>query len=615
MMLRKPQLWLVCVAVAGALSVGSRAFAQQISVDYEPKKGHSATYDVVVHSEASDTAGFSLAADMTSTVALKITEVTRDKSIPVGKNNIVGITTELTRKNGSVKVLSGKTEKTFPIEDATVQLVSDGKGMVKEAPAGMDKAILDLVSAVYAQVGKGAKLTAGQEWKMPLAIPCGNETVPVEVTWTLVGRGSVAGLDCVLVSSAGKAAQELKEGPMKKVSIEWTGEAAYAFSSGKFARIALNGTSAAALEDDATAQGKFSFEMVLAKKQASLPHTGVLAGFVPPFNGGSHLPMLFGAVLLIGLFGAAMIIEGKRQTEKGKRKTAGLFVFPFSFFLLPSARRTLRQAFAAAMVIALAVYGMPINTAEAATPGALLAFANLMNQAAMNAAGWTAGGGAGVCINGARAASMGVPASSTAPWAASGFIGVMAGLTPDFVQPAVVEAPAAAGGEEAAEPVGAAAGAGIFSGTNLLIGGGVLLAGGGIAAAAGGGGGGGGGAAAPDPDESQLPPTLTDIKTDQANLMAIVGPAGDAEVPPDRVTIMIGGNVVAGGGNLALNVDNIVVLPLDPGANTLTLQAMPGGGNSTTDVNIVFTAVTAGNDIQAVSIPIGSSSSCTITLE
>jgi len=78
---------------------------------------------------------------------------------------------------------------------------------------------------------------------------------------------------------------------------------------------------------------------------------------------------------------------------------------------------------------------------------------------------------------------------------------------------------------------------------------------------------------------------------------------------------MIGGNVVAGGGNLALNVDNIVVLPLDPGANTLTLQAMPGGGNSTTDVNIVFTAVTAGNDIQAVSIPIGSSSSCTITLE
>ena len=586
MMFRKPQLWLVCLALVGASSVGSHAFARQIKLDYEPKKGHGATYDVMVHSEASDTAGFSLSADMTSTVAMKIMEVIRDKSVPVGQNNVVGVTTELTQKNGSVKVVSGKTEKTFPLQDVTVQLTSDAKGMVKEAPAGMDKAILDLVAAVCSQVGAGPKVKSGQGWQMNLAIPCGNETVPVEVTWNVSGRGSVAGQDCVLITSVGKASREFKEGSMKKVSIDWTGEAAYAFASGKFARIAVAGTSSAALEDDSTAQGKFALEMVLAKKQASLPHSGVLAGFTFPFSSGRHFPMLAGTVLLIGLCGVAASIR----------------------------RRTLRQAFACAMVLSLAIYGMPINTAEAATPGALLAFANLMNQTIMNAAGWTAAGAAGICMGEpAKAASLGVSVSSAPSWAAANVLGVTAGLTPDFVQPAVAEAPAAPaeGAEQPAEPVAGAESAGIFTGTNMLIGGGVLLAGGGIAAAAGGGGGGSSAAAPPPvPRDCGAAAILTDITTNQDSLTITIGPLGLEDNPKDIVTVTF--NDVVKAANYPLGTQPIVVT-LDPGKNCLQIDAVgPGGSDGSIDVLVVFSSATVGDQVQAVSIAPGGMTRCTI---
>ena len=594
MMFRKPRLWLVCLAAVGAFAIRTHAFGQQITLDYEPKKGNSATYDVIVHSEAADTAGFSLVTDMTSTVTLKITDVTRDKSIPVGKNNIVAATTELTQKNGSVKVVSGETEKTFPLQDVTLQLTSDAKGMVKEAPAGMDQAILDMVAAVYSQVGTAPTVVHGQTWKMNLQIPCGVDSVPAEVTWSVADHvGSVAGQTCVLITSEGKASREFKEGPMKKVSIEWTGEAAYAFKSGKFARIAVSGTSNGDLEDDSAAQGKFSFEMVLAKKQASLPsHRGILAGLTLPAGGGPRFPMMLLAGLGVALLGA---------------------------LAATARRRTLRRAFACAMVLLLAVYGMPVNTAQAATPGAILAFANLMNQTIMSTAGWTAAGGAGICMNGAPAASLGVPYSSAPPWAGANLLGVTAGLTPDFVQPAVAEVPAEPEAEEAAMPVAGAekTSAGLFTGTNMLIGGGVLLAGGGAAVAAGGGGGGGGGAVAPAPPYGTA---FTNFSTTEATLMILVAPGGLGDTPADVVSVRFNGTPLLTNYTLSLGSDTFLgPLALNMGANQFVVEAVSGGSNGFADVNTAFVKADLGDltppQQQDVSVPVGNSATCTITRE
>ena len=587
-MLRKPKSWCACVAsvvfCGGLLAAGGSAFAQQIKLNYEPKKGDAAVYDVIVHSEVKDAAGFSLVTDMTSTLQVNILDVKRDLNVKVGQNNIVSVTTEITQKNGSVKVVSGKNEKTMAVEDKTLQVVSDRKGAVKDAPAGLDQAVLDLIANVYRQVGSASKLSGGQEWKLKVLLPCGQDKIPAEVTWRLIGHRMVEGQDCIIVSSAGKIVHQFKgpagQTPIRKATMEWTGEAAYAYQVGEFASITLTGRSSGELEDKTAVEGAFSYSLGVPKKKADAPaETGAAAGLVLP-----SMPSPMGPAMLACLLAAGLALAVAKMR-----------------------RRTLSKVLASAVVLALITYGMPVNTAEAATPGALLAFANFTNQVVANGAGLAGAGAAGVCMGEpARASALGVTYSSAPAWSASNLQGAAAGLTPEFIE----AAPAVAGQPGAAAVGGAEkASAGLFTATNMLIGGGVLLAaGGGIVAANAGGGSGGS-------RDCGAPVLLTDVTTDQNITITINGALFDGT---DAVTVTYNGSVVA---SRPIGTGIVFSATVEPGKNCLDIRADSEGtdpDDGVVELLVVFERVTLGDQLQILDswnlggIPTGTSAKCTI---
>jgi len=576
----KTPLFLCILAVLAAATLGYSARAEKLELPYQPAKGDTVVYNMKAITTARDAGGFVLSTETTGTLELKVVDVILDG------DKISSVTIEIAQKNAVLKAVSGDqpaaaaegeapapNQKVVNLPDRTVTFVTDGLGSIRDGASGLEKQIVQAVNTLYSEIGKDARITAGKEYKHKVVVPCLNDAIPTEVVYVIAGKGSVNGLECIHIDSWSNASKTMKKGPVRNVTVAWKGNSSYAHKAGHFARISVAGEVKAELEDKTTASAEFSLVLDTAPKRAAAPAAPLFGGFSAP-----SLPMFVGLAFVIGL--AALSMKVRRQT--------------------------LRKAFACGLAVALMIAGMPINRAEAASPSAFIEFSEMVRQMMFTSAGMSTAGAAGLCMNGTKAASLGVAYSAAPWWSMPDALLVAAEVTPEFVQPV----PMADAAEEVAGAAAVKTSAGAFSATNMLIGGGGLLAiGGGIAVATSGGSSTGGAAAPPAPPrDCGTAAILTDVTTNVDTITITFAPAFGPE--GDRVKITF--NDVVKYADLTLVGNTNMIVNLDSGKNCLKIEYLAGGPDSAANVMVVFSVVTVGDDVQFIDIPPAGEAKCTV---
>jgi len=534
-------------AVAGL--AGQTALGAEVRLEYEPEAGDIAEYALQVHAEAMDSSGQSLITHATSTVRVEVVDVKRDAG------SITQTVVEILQKDGAVTFTSGEKTEQSALKDSKTRVVTDAEGNITKVLAGsLERSFIAELSRVCATLGKTERPTKGQKWTVPVKFNFGGETADGAVEYELAGTQKVDGADCIIISSTGKVAHTFKEqGPVRSITFAWVGKVYYDDSRGRFAGVYVKAEAAGTLDDGASATVKeMTLQMSPLKKGAALPKdagaSGVLAGGLGGFP---TLPMFF-ALALIG--GVAICVAKVRG-------------------------RVLRQAFVFGLGLVLAVYGMPVGVAEAAGAESLVAFSQMSVGALMDASGFSAAGGAGICMTGTKAGSIGTVAAITPASGGATITAAAGGVPVAFI-----------GGAPAAAPA-AAAGAGLFTTTNALIAGGVIVAGGG-AYALGSGGGSSGGTKCPtstldDITAPNLPGTIFfNIKT-RGNEAP--------DTPRDRVEVWLN-NVQVGTVDIEIAQTLLGPFAINVGDNDFELRYAGGGSNNCAILQVVtFPTTDPGN--------------------
>jgi len=574
----------LCVAVILSCAGGPSAYAQEIKLDYEPKKGDSAAYDLQVHAKVTDENGLTLVTHATSVVKVEVSNVKRDPDIPVDQDNITGANIDISQKAGSVKFVSGDNEKTVDFEDRSVEITSfKSGGMVKVMGGETGQAITDSIMRICTEVGAGDSLTAGNEWKQPVALSMMGETVSGEVTYKFVDVAEVGGRQCIIVESTGGISHKFKsECPVKKLDMTWQGKVCYAYADGTFAQVVVEAKATGVLRDGTQAQvADFNLQMTPHEEGAALPATGAKGALAGPAGGFPALTIFLAAAILLA-FGAA---AGKIN------------------------RPLIRKALVCGLSAVVVISGSPMSRAQAASPPGLIAFSGMAMQALHDVAGLTVAGGAGVGMSGTPAGILSTPYGTVVPWAGMPVSDATDDLEGGFLQTT----------EGDLEPVGGVeptAGAGPFSTRNVLIGGGVLLAsaGAGIAAADTGGGGGGGAWCPTTPAliDFEAPPNPFPPKDISLQVYPRVFEGPD--VPPDEVDVYLNGEPLG-----RIVMDNTaggeVTFDLSPGGDLVTIQYVSGGSNDCAIFKATFRYLGGAVHNPDVWLAPGTSTSCTITLQ
>jgi len=533
------------------------ADAQQINLTYSPKKGDSVVYDVQLHANAGDEAGLALVTHATSTLAVKVSDVKRDPDRPADETFPTGAAVDISQKNASVKFVSGKSEKTIPIKDdaVTISAVTEGKA-AKVFGSPIDGSLAGSIIGVCTELGATERPKRGDKWEVPITLKLRNEAVPCRITYELGDAGEVGGEQCVIVSSAGSISHNFKKnGPVKNIDMTWTGKAYYAHARGQFALVVVEATAKGVLADGTRIRiTDFNLQMTPRKAKAALPGSSdkmSLAGPLIGANTRAPMMMLIGAVILLGAIAAASRIRP----------------------------RVVRCALMCLLSAAIVAYGIPLGTAEAASPDALIAFSQMATGALYDIGGLSVAGGAGVAMTGTPSTVLTTPYCAILPWAGAAVRNAGNRLGGDFVE--VTEGAL----DEDDKPVGAVVeptSGGLFSAGNLLIGGGILAAsaGAGIAAYNAGGGGGGGG----DSTTQFAPIQGVDADWMSAHLRPRDTQAGEIEgpdVPPDIIDADMDGAGVTFTLNTTAGSSASWLLLRPPDTNTFTLACpVDGGGHN-----------------------------------
>ncbi|NQT18645.1 MAG: hypothetical protein HQ592_02990 [Planctomycetes bacterium] len=540
------RVFVLCTTVLGMVlfALGQAAHAQpkKINLTYEPQKGQSAVYDFQVHANARDKAGFSFVTHATSTLEIKVADVMHDPLAPVGENRVTGAVIEIFRKDGTVKFVSGDVEETLLVDDQAVKITTDKNGMMVKMEGGdIERSLTDTIAALCATLGADKEMRPGKTWTVPATLNFLGEKVRCDVVYKLEGPGDVDGDHCLIVSSACSLLHKFKAGgPVKSIEMAWNGTAGYVYDEGRFASIIVLGSASGELKDGTQAEmADFRLQMTHRKNAAAPPGAGIkgAGGGILGGGGPSPVPMILAAAALLGL---VVVFRTAR-------------------------RPAIRKALVCILAAALAIYGMPFSSAGAASPGALIAFSNMVTQALLDAGGLTGAGGAGVFMSGTPTAVLSIPCAALPTWAGAGIQDVVAGLDAGFLQ----VSPDALASTTAGVGVAETAGGGLFTSTNMLVGGGIIAAGAGAGIAAAGGGG----------EAGCSTSTLTSETTDQQWVLFYLANPGppDGEAA-DTIAIYVNNNLLT---THALNT-TLLGYPaqLQVDDNDIRLECTDGGINT-----------------------------------